>query len=86
MGGTSIFLLYLGGDCDDGEVGRMDGFGRGHRSTRRKPGPTPICQPQIPLAMAPMAPVYLLQCLWNRTGLKNVLSIITRYPVQYRNH
>jgi hypothetical protein len=31
------------GDCDDGE------FGRGNRSTRRKPAPAPLCPPQIPL-------------------------------------
>jgi hypothetical protein len=43
MGGTSIFLLYLGGDCEDGEVG-------GNRSTRRKPATMPLCPPQIPLA------------------------------------
>jgi hypothetical protein len=52
MGGTSIFLLYVGDDDDDddGEVGGMNGFGRGTRSTRRKPPPTQLCQPQIPLA------------------------------------
>jgi hypothetical protein len=39
-------LLSVPGDCDDdGEVGRMNGFGRGHRSTRRKPAPTPLCPP-----------------------------------------
>jgi hypothetical protein len=27
----------------DGEVGGMNGFGRGNRSTRRKPAPTPLC-------------------------------------------
>jgi hypothetical protein len=43
MGGTSIFLLYVG-DCD---VGGMNGFGRGNRSTRRKSAPTPLCPPQI---------------------------------------
>jgi hypothetical protein len=37
------------GDCDDGEVGGMNGFVRGNRSTRRKPAPTPLCSPQIPL-------------------------------------
>jgi hypothetical protein len=47
MGGTSIFLLYV---CNDDEVGGMNGFGRGNRSTRRKPDPTPLCPPQIPLA------------------------------------
>jgi hypothetical protein len=49
MGGTSIFLLYLG-DCDNGEVGGTNRFGRGNRSTRSKPAPTPLCPPQIPLA------------------------------------
>jgi hypothetical protein len=35
------------GDCEDGEIGGMNG--RGNRSTRRKPAPTPLCPPQIPL-------------------------------------
>jgi hypothetical protein len=38
------------GDCEDGEVGGMNGFDRGNRSTRRKPAPTPLCPPQIPLS------------------------------------
>jgi hypothetical protein len=42
-------LLTAPGDCDDGEVGGMNGFGRGSRSTRRKPAPTPFYPPQIPL-------------------------------------
>jgi hypothetical protein len=42
-------LLTAPADCDDGEVGGMNGFGRGNRSTRRKPAPTPLCPPQIPL-------------------------------------
>jgi hypothetical protein len=37
-------------DCEDGDVGGMNGFGRGNRSTRRKPASTPFCPPQIPLA------------------------------------
>jgi hypothetical protein len=36
------------GDYDDGEFGGMK-IGRGNRSTRRKPAPTPLCPPQIPL-------------------------------------
>jgi hypothetical protein len=28
-------------DCDGGKVGGMNGFGRGNRSTRRNPAPTP---------------------------------------------
>jgi hypothetical protein len=43
-------LLTAPGDCDDGEVGEMNGFGRGNRSTRRKPAPTPLRPPQIPLS------------------------------------
>jgi hypothetical protein len=35
------------GDCEDGEFGEMNG--RGNRSTRGKPVPTPHCPPQIPL-------------------------------------
>jgi hypothetical protein len=35
------------GDCEDGEFGGMNG--RENRSTRRKPAPTPLCPPQIPL-------------------------------------
>jgi hypothetical protein len=38
------------GDSEDGEVGGMNGFGRGNRSTRRKPAMTPLYSPQIPLA------------------------------------
>jgi hypothetical protein len=49
MGGSSIFLLYLG-DFDDGEVGGMNGFGRENRSTPRRPAPTSLFPPQIPLA------------------------------------
>jgi hypothetical protein len=43
-------LLTAPGECDDGEVGGMNGFGKGNRSTRRKPAPTPLYPPQIPLA------------------------------------
>jgi hypothetical protein len=35
------------GDCENGELGGMNG--RGNRSTRRKPAPTSLCPPQIPL-------------------------------------
>jgi hypothetical protein len=43
-------LLNAPGDCDDAKVGGMNGFGRGNRSSRIKPAPTPIFPPQIPLA------------------------------------
>jgi hypothetical protein len=43
-------LLTAPGDCDDEEVSGMNGFGRGHRSTQRKPALTPFCPPQNPLA------------------------------------
>jgi hypothetical protein len=36
------------GDCEDGEFGGIE-TGRGNQSTRRKPAPTPIYPPQIPL-------------------------------------
>jgi hypothetical protein len=41
-------ILLAPGDYDDGEFGGMK-IGRGNRSTRRKPTPAPIRQPQIPL-------------------------------------
>jgi hypothetical protein len=44
-------LLTAPDDCDnDGEVGGMNGLGRGNRSTGRKPALLPLCPPQIPLA------------------------------------
>jgi hypothetical protein len=44
-------LLTAPGDCGgDGEVGGMNGFGMGNRSTRIKPAPIPLGPPQIPLA------------------------------------
>jgi hypothetical protein len=54
-------LLTDPGDCDhddaaDDEVGGMNGFGRGNRTTRRKPAPTPLCPPQIPLARPGLEP------------------------------
>jgi hypothetical protein len=43
-------LLYKPQMIDEGECGVIGGMkiGRGHRSTRRKPAPTPLCPPQIP--------------------------------------
>jgi hypothetical protein len=38
------------GDCEDGEVGGVSGFGRRNRSPRSKPPLTPLCPPQIQLA------------------------------------
>jgi hypothetical protein len=40
-------IVPAAGDCEDGEFGGMNG--RGNRSTPRKPAPTPLCPPQIPL-------------------------------------
>jgi hypothetical protein len=42
-------ILPAPGDCEDGEVSGMNGFGRGNRISRRKPAPTPLFLPQIPL-------------------------------------
>jgi hypothetical protein len=46
-----IGLLYQRRIIDyDDECGPVGGMriGRGHRRTRRKPAPTPLCPPQIP--------------------------------------
>jgi hypothetical protein len=43
-------LIVHAPDCEDGKFGGMNGFGRRNRSTRRKPFPTPLFPPQIPLA------------------------------------
>jgi hypothetical protein len=45
---TNWPIIPAAGDCEDGEFGRMK-IGRGNRSTSRKPAPTPLCPPQIPL-------------------------------------
>jgi hypothetical protein len=43
-------LLYQARMIDDGDCGAIGGMkiDRGHRSTRRKPAPAPLCPPQIP--------------------------------------
>jgi hypothetical protein len=50
--GTSatVGLLYQSRLIDGDEYGAVGGMriGRGNRSTRRKPGPVPLCPPQIP--------------------------------------
>jgi hypothetical protein len=43
------------GDCDDGEFGGMK-IGKGNRSTQRKPAPSPLCPPQIPLTRHGLEP------------------------------
>jgi hypothetical protein len=50
-------LLNAPSECDDDRgVGGMNGFGRGNRSTRRKPAPTPLCPLEIPLARSGCEP------------------------------
>jgi hypothetical protein len=41
-------IVSASGDYDDGEIGGI--FGRGNRSTRRKPAPVSLCPPQTPYA------------------------------------
>jgi hypothetical protein len=43
-------LLYKPQMMDEGDCGAIGGMkmARGNRSTRRKPAPAPLCQPQIP--------------------------------------
>jgi hypothetical protein len=45
---TSGQLYLPRGGCDNGGFCGMK-IGRGNRSTRKKPAPAPLCQPQIPL-------------------------------------
>jgi hypothetical protein len=47
MSATRWPIVPAPGDCEDGEFGGMNG--RGNWSTRRKPAPTPLFPPQIPL-------------------------------------
>jgi hypothetical protein len=54
--GDQLVARTAPGDCDDDEVGGVNGFDREHRSTRRKPAPTPLCQPQIPLVRPGLEP------------------------------
>jgi hypothetical protein len=50
-------LLTAPVECDyDGEIGGMNSFGRGNRSTHRKPATTPLCPPQIPLVRSGREP------------------------------
>jgi hypothetical protein len=46
---TNRPIMSAPGDYDDGEIDGMI-IGRVNRSTRRKPVPVPLCQPQIPPA------------------------------------
>jgi hypothetical protein len=48
--GHSWPIVPAPGDCEDGEVGGINDFGRGNRSTHRKPAPMPLFPPQISLA------------------------------------
>jgi hypothetical protein len=47
---TNRPVVPTSGDYDDGEMGEMM-IGTGHRSTRRKPAPVPLCPPQTPHAV-----------------------------------
>jgi hypothetical protein len=65
------------GDYDDAKIGGM--FGRGNRSTRRKPVPMPLCPPQTPHAYPEANP--------GRRGGKpatNRLSYGTAFSNDYR--
>jgi hypothetical protein len=46
---NNIPIVPAPGDYDDGEICGMM-IGKGNRSTRRKPTPVPLCQPQTPRA------------------------------------
>jgi hypothetical protein len=48
--GTAATYWPIVAAPDDGEIGGMM-IDRRHRSTRRKPAPVPLCQPQTPHAL-----------------------------------
>jgi hypothetical protein len=45
---TNRPIVSAPGEYDDGEIGGI--IGSGNRSTRKKPGPVPLCPPQTPHA------------------------------------
>jgi hypothetical protein len=45
---TEWRIVPAPGDCDHGEFDGMK-IGKGNRNAQRKPAPTPLCSPQIPL-------------------------------------
>jgi hypothetical protein len=47
---TNRPVVPASGDYDDAEICGMK-IGRGNRSTRRKPAPVSLCQPQTPHAL-----------------------------------
>jgi hypothetical protein len=53
-----IGLLYQPRMIDDAEYGAVGGMriGRGNRSSRRKPAPVPLCQPQTHMTWAGIEP------------------------------
>jgi hypothetical protein len=68
-------VLTAPGGCDEGDVGGMNFFLAGkNRSTRRKPAPTPLCPPQIPLSRPRWEP-------GPPPCRVNTLHINKRYPV-----
>jgi hypothetical protein len=70
------------GDGDCGEIGGMK-TGRGNPGTRRKPGPAPLCPPQIPhdktraeAYLYKMAPVSRIQITPPLKYLKLCVSLL----------
>jgi hypothetical protein len=66
-------------DYHDGEIGGM--IGRGNRSTRRKPGPVPLCPPQTPHAarMRTLAAAVASQLAFGLLMVTKEASIVCNY-------
>jgi hypothetical protein len=76
-------VVPVPGDCEDGEFNGMK-IGRGNRSTRRNPPPTPLCPPQIPLDQTrsrtrPTAVGTQRLTAWTMERPKNCYCIIIHY-------
>jgi hypothetical protein len=74
---TNRPIVPAPGDYDNGEIGGMNG--RENRSTRRKPAPVPLCQPQTHHAA------------WTRTraaavGSQRLIAWATARPATTRNY
>jgi hypothetical protein len=80
---TNIPSAPTPGDYNDGEICGMM-IARGHRSTRRKPAPMPLCPPQTPHAPSGREPEPLRSvpyCLASLISICNLCPAFTHMSV-----